>query len=59
MQNDIRTLVDDFATRLEQIIRRTALEQVEGALGANLGGPARRGPGRPPKAATVKRAAKA
>lgn len=59
MSTDIRTLVDDFATRLEQMIRRTALEQVERALGSALGASARRGPGRPPKATgTVKRAAK-
>jgi len=51
MPPDIRTLVDDFATRLEQMIRRTALEQVERALGAALGEPVRRGPGRPPKSA--------
>jgi len=50
MQNDIRTLVDDFTTQLEQMIRRTALEQVVVALGGGAT-PARRGPGRPPKAA--------
>jgi len=59
MSTDIRTLVDDFTTRLEQMIRRTALEQVERALGAELDEPVRRGPGRPPKtAATAKPAAK-
>jgi len=62
MPTDIRTLVDDFTTQLEQTIRRMALEQVEAALGGMLGSaPARRGPGRPPKAAgaaPVRRAAK-
>jgi hypothetical protein len=60
MQNDIRTLVSDFTTQLEQTIRRMALEQVLGALGGGAA-PARRGPGRPPKAeggTQVRRAAK-
>jgi len=58
MPTDIRTLVDDFTTQLEQMIRRTALEQVQAALGGTAA-PARRGPGRPPKSAgTVRRAAK-
>ena len=60
MQNDIRTLVSDFTTKLEQMIRRTALESVRAALGEGAA-PARRGPGRPRKAAgsaPVRRAAK-
>jgi hypothetical protein len=60
MQSDIRTLVSDFTTQLEQMIRRMALEQVEAALGGGTA-PARRGPGRPRKvagAAPVRRAAK-
>jgi hypothetical protein len=60
MQSDIRTLVSDFTTQLEQTIRRMALEQVLEALGGGAA-PARRGPGRPPKAAgttQVRRAAK-
>lgn len=60
MPTDIRTLVSDFTIQLEQTIRRTALEQVQQALSGMTGSaPARRGPGRPPKAAgTVRRAAK-
>ncbi len=60
MLTDIRTLVDDFTSQLEQTIRRMALEQVQAALGG-MAAPARRGPGRPPKAdgsAPVRRAAK-
>jgi len=56
MPTDIRALVTDFTTQLEQMIRRTALEQVQQALG---GAPQRRGPGRPANSAgTVRRAAK-
>jgi hypothetical protein len=51
MPTDIRTLVDDFTSKLEQMIRRTALEQVEQALGGGASSAPRRGPGRPRKAA--------
>lgn len=57
MPTDIRTLVSDFTTQLEQMIRRTALEQVEAALGGGAA-PARRGSGRPRKAAAIRRAPK-
>lgn len=57
MQSDIRSLVSDFTTQLEQMIRRTALESVQAALGGGAM-PARRGPGRPRKAAAVRRAPK-
>ncbi|MEQ1730012.1 MAG: hypothetical protein ABL982_16725 [Vicinamibacterales bacterium] len=61
MQSDIRTLVSDFTTQLEQMIRRTALESVQAALGGAAVSAPRRGPGRPAKAAgsaPVRRAAK-
>lgn len=50
MSNDIRTLVDDFATKLEQITKRMALEQVLEALGGEAGTRATSGKrrGRPP-----------
>ena len=54
------SIVSDFTTQLELTIRRMALEQVEAALSGGLA-PARRGPGRPRKAAggtQVRRAAK-
>lgn len=61
MQNDIRTLVDEFTTQLEQTIRRMALEQVEAALGGMAGSAPRRGPGRPRNASnapSIRRAVK-
>jgi len=45
MSDQIRTLVDDFTSKLELMIRRTALEQVVAALGGAA--EPRRGPGRP------------
>lgn len=45
MSDQIRTLVDEFTSKLELMIRRTALEQVAAALGDAL--EPRRGPGRP------------
>jgi len=45
MSDQIRTLVDDFTSKLELMIRRTALEQVVAALGDAV--QPRRGPGRP------------
>lgn len=61
MQSDIRTLVNDFTNELEQLIRRTALEQVVAVLGGEAPSSAGRGPGRPRKAAgstPIRRAAK-
>jgi hypothetical protein len=57
MQTDIRTLVSDFTTQLEQTIRRMALEQVLEALGGGAT-PARRGSGRPRKTAAARPAVK-
>lgn len=54
---DIRTLVDDFATRFEQIIHRTALEQDEQPLGGVPSAP-RLSPGGPRKTAATRPAAK-
>jgi hypothetical protein len=51
MSDQIRTLVDEFATKLELVIRRTALEQIAEALGG--ASQPRRGPGRPRKAAAA------
>jgi hypothetical protein len=48
MSNQVRELVDDFVSKLELMIRRTALEQVASALG-EAAGPRRR-PGRKPGA---------
>lgn len=45
MSDQIRTLVEDFTSKLELMIRRTALEQVAAALGEAT--QTRRGPGRP------------
>jgi hypothetical protein len=45
MSDQIRTLVEDFTSKLELMIRRTALEQVAAALGNSV--ESRRGPGRP------------
>lgn len=54
MPNDrsaISTLVSEFASQIEALVRQQALDHVNTALG-NLGaaGPVRRGPGRPRKA---------
>jgi len=57
MPTDIRTLVNDFTTQLEQTIRRMALDQVLEALGGGAT-PARRGPGRPRKSAASRPATK-
>lgn len=45
MSDQIRTLVEEFTSKLELMIRRTALEQVAAALGDAV--QTRRGPGRP------------
>jgi hypothetical protein len=45
MSDQIRTLVEEFTSKLELMIRRTALEQVAAALGDAI--QPRRGPGRP------------
>lgn len=47
MQGEIRTLVENFASELTAVVRRTALEQVHSALGGALSnGRKTRGPGR-------------
>jgi hypothetical protein len=48
---DIKTIVDDFARRLFAIIDQQATERARATVLAAFGGPPRRGPGRPPKAA--------
>ncbi|TAJ19082.1 MAG: DNA-binding protein [Planctomycetota bacterium] len=54
--NDIRTLVDSFVSELTTLVRTSALEAVQGALGGSA--PKRRGPGRPRGAAPVARKGK-
>jgi len=46
---DIRTLVENFANDISQVMRRTALEEVHAKLSRAIGevAPKRRGPGRP------------
>ena len=60
MPNDLRTLVDDFATQLEQLTKRMALEQVLEALGGQAGARATPGKrrGRPPGSKNKARAGK-
>lgn len=45
--NEIQALVADFATKLEAIARRSALEQVLATLSGQVSAPKKRGPGRP------------
>jgi hypothetical protein len=48
----LRARIDTFTTEITALVRASALEAVHGALGATLAtAPAKRGPGRPPKAA--------
>jgi hypothetical protein len=53
MADQIRTLVEEFTSKLELVVRRTALEQVAAALGDTVA--MRRGPGRPKGSAKVGR----
>lgn len=45
MSDQVRSLIEEFSSKLELVIRRTALEQVAAALGEAT--QTRRGPGRP------------
>ena len=58
--NDIQALVENFAAQLSQVMRRAALEEVHAKLSLVIGdiAPARRGPGRPRKAASAGASAK-
>jgi hypothetical protein len=48
----LRARIDTFTTEITALVRASALEAVYSALGAELSvAPAKRGPGRPPKAA--------
>ncbi len=47
----LRARIDAFVADLSTLVRRAALEAVAGALGSPAPAPAKRGPGRPPKAA--------
>jgi hypothetical protein len=53
--SNIQTIVDDFANQLSRIIESQVLARARVAVDAALGGSpsVRRGPGRPPKAATA------
>ena len=46
LNQDIRTLVDEFTNSLTLAVRRSVLEQVVTAMGGTV--PGKRGPGRPP-----------
>ncbi len=50
--SDIQALITSFSNDLELLVRRTTLEQVVATLGAQLGAPQKRGPGRPKTAST-------
>jgi hypothetical protein len=50
---DIKTVVNDFANRLSTLIESQAMERARTAVLSAFGSPPRRGPGRPPKAATA------
>jgi hypothetical protein len=44
---EVRALIDTFATQLETLVKRIALQQVLAALEGSEASPRRRGPGRP------------
>ncbi|HEV3191327.1 MAG TPA: hypothetical protein VGY54_12550 [Polyangiaceae bacterium] len=46
---DIKTIVADFTKRLSGLIEGQAMDRARTTVLSALGGPARRGPGRPPK----------
>jgi hypothetical protein len=50
LDREIRFRIDSFLTDLAGLVKRSALESVQDALGGSAA-PARRGPGRPPRAA--------
>jgi hypothetical protein len=50
---DIRTIVSDFTNRLSALIEGQAMDRARTAVLSAFGSPPRRGPGRPPKAATA------
>lgn len=57
----IRTQIDQFLTSISHLVRQAAVEAVKDALGGtgpSVATPARRGPGRPRKAAAAPKAAK-
>ena len=54
----IRSLVDEFVTQLESLIRKAALDSIAASLGASLGTTTSK-PGRPAKSAAKKSAPKA
>jgi hypothetical protein len=52
--SNIQSIVDDFANQLSSLIETQVLERARIAVAAALGGAqAKRGPGRPPKLATL------
>jgi hypothetical protein len=46
---DIKTIVADFTKRLSDLIEGQAMDRARTTVLSVFGGPARRGPGRPPK----------
>jgi len=48
----LRAQIDAFVSDISTLVRRAALDAVATALGSPAPAPAKRGPGRPPKAAT-------
>jgi hypothetical protein len=48
---DIKTIVADFANRISALIESQSMDRARTAVLSAFGGPPRRGPGRPPKAA--------
>ena len=47
--SELNTIVSDFAKQLSSLIEKEASERARTVVMAALGGPPRRGPGRPPK----------
>ncbi len=51
--SEIRTLVDDFVEKLSGLVRQAAVDAAIDALRGGTSAPVRRGPGRPPRAASA------
>jgi hypothetical protein len=51
--SNIQSIVDDFANQLSALIEAQVLERARATVAAALGAQGKRGPGRPPKLATL------